>query len=121
MDVAIELLEEATTKLLNWFTANKMKANPEKCHLLTSSNERVNINIEGVEIKSSNLVKLLGVHLDSKLTFEKHIDNVCKKTSQKISALSRIIPYMETEKAKIVMKTFIVSQFNYCPLHMDVP
>ena len=93
-----------------------MKANPEKCHLLTSSNELVNINIDGFIIKNSNQEKLLGIHIDNKLTFEKHIETICRKASHKLSALSRIIPYMDNQKAKILMKTFFLSQFNYCPL-----
>ena len=36
--------------------------------------------------------------------------------SRKINALGRIANYMPLEKRRIVMKTFIESQFNYCPL-----
>ena len=36
--------------------------------------------------------------------------------SRKINALGRIANYMSLEKRSIVMKTFIESQFNYCPL-----
>ena len=32
------------------------------------------------------------------------------------NALGRITNYMSLEKRRIVMKTFIASQFNYCPL-----
>ena len=35
--------------------------------------------------------------------------------SRKINALGRIANYMPLEKRRIVMKTFIESQFNYCP------
>ena len=36
--------------------------------------------------------------------------------SRKINALGRIANYIPLEKHRIVMKTFIESQFNYCPL-----
>ena len=36
--------------------------------------------------------------------------------SRKINALGRIAIYMPLEKRRIVKKTFIESQFNYCPL-----
>ena len=36
--------------------------------------------------------------------------------SRKINALGRIANYMSLEKRRIVMKTFIKSQFNYCLL-----
>ena len=35
---------------------------------------------------------------------------------QKFHALARISRYISKDKLRILMKTFIVSQFNYCPL-----
>ena len=59
---------------------------------------------------------MLGVTIDSNLTFESHINNLCKKASAKLNALARIAGYMDTAKHKIIMKSFITSQFGYCPL-----
>ena len=53
--------------------------------------------------------------LDSKLYFEKQISTLCKKASQKLQALNRIVNYMKLFKRKALWKIFI-SQFNYCPL-----
>ena len=39
-----------------------------------------------------------------------------KKGYQKLHALARISKYLNQDKLKIIMKTFIQSQFNYCPL-----
>ena len=36
--------------------------------------------------------------------------------NQKLNALARISKYLNEDKLKIIMKTFIWSQFNYCPL-----
>lgn len=43
--------------------------------------------IERNHIKSSEQQKLLGVFIDNKLIFDKHINNLCAKASQKINAL----------------------------------
>ena len=53
---------------------------------------------------------------NNKLTFEEHIKKLLKKGNQKLHALMRIKKYMSSEKLRILMKTFIESQFNYCPL-----
>ena len=53
---------------------------------------------------------------DSELNFENHASAICNKVSRKVIALGRIANYMPLEKRRIVMKTFIASQFNYCPL-----
>ena len=67
-------------------------------------------------IKSSNLQKLLGVTIDSNFTFEQHINSLCRKSSQKLHALSRIAQYLSPNKKRILFKKFVTSQFNYCPL-----
>ena len=42
--------------------------------------------------------------------------NVCKKGNQKLHALARVYKFLSKGKLKMLMKTFITSQFNYCPL-----
>ena len=61
-------------------------------------------------------VELLGVKIDEHLKFNEHITKLCKKGNQKLHALARISKYLNKDKLKILMKTFIISQFNYCPL-----
>ena len=39
-----------------------------------------------------------------------------QKANDKLHALARIAKYLSPEKLRILMKTFIESQFNYCPL-----
>ena len=39
-----------------------------------------------------------------------------KTASNKLHALARISNYMEQDKLRMLMKAFIESQFNYCPL-----
>ena len=41
-------------------------------------------------MSNSEEEKILGVTIDNRLTFSSHIRELCKKASQKISALSRI-------------------------------
>ena len=76
----------------------------------------MNIQIEGVSIQNQKEQKLLGVVFDNRLTFDTHINTLCKKAGSKISALSRLTPYMNFEKKRLLMNAFFNSQFSYCPL-----
>ena len=69
-----------------------------------------------VQIEESDHEKLVGIALDKKLCFKKHVKILCKKASQKLHALTRISIYMEPEKLKLLMKAFVMSQFSYCSL-----
>ena len=55
----IEMLEIAATKLFHWFKDNNLKANADKCHLLLSTNESEQININDTIIDSSKAEKII--------------------------------------------------------------
>ena len=52
------------------------------------------VNIENNIIENSDTDKFLGVLLDNELKFDKHVENLCKKASQKLHALARISKYV---------------------------
>ena len=93
-----------------------MKANANKCHLLLSTNKQYTIKVGGTDIGNSQSEKLLGIKLDINLNFNFHLDEMCKRASQKLNALARISPYMNIKKRKTLFNAFFMSQFNYCPL-----
>ena len=76
------------------------------------------MNIKNSSIGGSSSEKFFGVTVDSNFTFEKHINELCKKSNQKLHALARCAKYMSTEKRRTLFKAFkaLVSLFNYCPL-----
>ena len=112
----LETLENETSTLLKWFHWNDMKSNNDKCHLLVLNHEDNLVKNGDEEIIGSTSIKLLGITIDNKLNFKEHVTKICKKAKQKLHALARIAKYLDTDKLKIIMKTFMESQFNYCPL-----
>ena len=50
------------------------------------------------------------------MPFDDRISDICKKADRKISALTRVMPYMGTAKKRILMNAFFTSQFSYCSL-----
>ena len=93
-----------------------MKGNADKCQILVSSNEKVTIKIRSHEIANTKREKLLGVHLDSGLSFDYHISEICNEASRKVCALTRVTSGMSLSKKRSLMNVFFKSQFNYCPL-----
>ena len=59
--------------LFKCFTDNRLKANPEKSHLLTNFAQEIQINIGGLALSISKCEKLLVIHIDKKLTFKPHV------------------------------------------------
>ena len=46
------------------------------------------LNINDLDIANTELIKLLGVHIDDNLNFTEHISKLCTKASQKVGVLS---------------------------------
>ena len=114
--VVISELQSLAFRLFKWLQNNHMKANPRKSHILLINKKIEKMKINDVVLTSIIEEKLLGFTLDSELKFEKHMTDICNKASQKIHLLSRIRRYMSLNKRRLLMKTFVESQFNYCPL-----
>ena len=88
-DVILKL-QNASKTLFKWFNDNQMKANPDKCHFICSSNVKASIMIENEQIINSSCEKPLVVFFESKLIFQSHIGDICKKESHKLNAICRI-------------------------------
>ena len=54
--------------------------------------------------------------MDSELSFDQHLSSICSKANEKLHALGHICRYMYFERHRTLMKAFIESQCNYCPL-----
>ena len=62
-DELTDSLEKASSSLFQWFEDDLFKGNPDKCHLLVSTNEKIKINIREFSIENSDCEKLLGSKL----------------------------------------------------------
>ena len=111
-------LELASDKAMEWFCYNGMKLNSKKCHLLVSGHkhECMICNIGTSQVIETHLVKLLGVNIESELTFNSYLETVCKKASQKLNALSRLCSIIPLNQRRNLMQAFFISQFSYSPL-----
>ena len=119
LDNIVHKLENDCKIALKWFADNFMKLNADKCHLLVLGqrcDDPVTVRIGSANVVNSYEEKLLGVQIDSKLSFENHVSKLCQKASNKLYALARISPYMDQRKLRALMRAFITSQFQYCPL-----
>ena len=75
-------------RLSPWFMANRLSLNVKKTKLLTfrskydkSRLDKISFKIQCNKIKSSKSVKYLGVYIDEHLSWDYHINELCKKLS----------------------------------------
>ena len=117
LEVILSKPQICSLKLFEWFSKNYMKMKSDKCRLILSSNDKnKRIKLNGEVINNTQVEKLLGVHIDYNLKFDAHIEILCKKVRKKLYTLARFIRYMSTIQAQLLMRSFTMSQFSYCPL-----
>ena len=95
-----------------------MKLNKDKCHFLITGNlnEHLFVKVGDELIWESAEQKLLGVTIDKNLNFDSHLSKLCNNVGRKVTALARIAKLLPFNKRKLILNTFIDSQFSYCPL-----
>ena len=71
------------------------------------------LNINGIELTMESSIKLLGIEVDNKLNFEKHISNICQKASIQLNAICRLQAFMGHKGKEAMINTFVHSNFNY--------
>ena len=83
-------LECAAHIAMERFRYNGMKLNSDKCNLLVCGHkfECMICKIENSHVIETHLVKLLGIKIESELTFNNYMEEVCKNAYQKLNAHS---------------------------------
>ena len=96
-----------------------MQANPSKFQAIVfgpKPKDEICFNVNDYKVKATKCVKQLGVYIDENLSFDEHISHLCIKAARQLNSLQRIAKYLSQKTKKIVFNSFILSNFNYCPL-----
>jgi hypothetical protein len=97
-----------------------MQANPDKFQVLAVGKKTFekspSMQIQNSNLSCETVVKLLGIDIDYQLNFDLHISNLCRKASQQLNILKRLGPFLSKLNKLTIFYTFILSNFNFCPL-----
>ena len=118
-------LSREVSNVNEWATNNKLPLNcPKTKTILINgprlgkrlSNEDCELEIElnGSILQQVQDVKLLGLELDEQLTFDLHIDSLCKKISKHIGILNRIKAYLLRAERILYCNSLIKPLILYC-------
>ena len=121
----IASIEACTQRVHDWLLNNGLHLNPSKSEAIAFSNPRSKplvalaesvetITVAGSPIKLQSSIKSLGVYLDSHMSFDKHVSEICKASYFHIRALRHIRSSLTTEAAKMVAVAIVGSRLDYC-------
>ena len=112
--------------LRNWLMANKLSLNVAKTEFMLIGSERMikhfhpNIIIENKQIKQVYECKTLGIIIDQRLSWKSNTENICKKITSGISAISRVKPFVNKDTLISIYNAIFSPHFDYCCEVWDV-
>ena len=117
----INKLESDSNIAIKWFKMNKRITNPDKFQAVVLNKKRsyltnTNFQVDNQVIKSVSSVELLGIQLDDKLNFNLQISKIFKSAANQLNALIRLKQFLSFHAKEILINSYIISNFNYCPL-----
>ena len=120
-DDLVDMANTEIPKILKWLAVNKLTLNVTKTHFVIFRNPGTKIEltktvyINGTPINQEPYTKFLGVWLDEKLNWSKHIKEISGKIAKGVGILTKARSYLDPT----IMKTLYYS-FLYPYLHYNI-
>ena len=124
LDRLIENTEQTIERAMNYFSENGLKINSDKTQFIFFGSKRnldripenLTLKIGTSDVSPCSSVKNLGVFMDSLLTFDTHITNLCNKANGLLYFLNRQKLFLNAKSRVCVVEALINNLFSYCSL-----
>ena len=107
-------------KMRTWADTWKVTFEPSKCKVMTISRKRnptrLDLQFGSTTLTEVNELEILGVTIDSKLTWKKHVSNIASRAGQKLGALRRVANKLDKRGRATVYKAQVRSVMEYASL-----
>ena len=102
-------------KIELWLQCNQLSLNTSKCSYLffTKNKKKIRLTINNQKINQCDCVKYLGVYLDDRLSWCRHIDYIVTKTSSATRVLYKLRPYIPQSALLAVYYSLVHSHLVY--------
>ena len=121
LDNSLLNLQHCLSSLKSWFFHNGLALNSDKTEAIcigTNQRRQSLSNLRSIQVANASVtlsdhIKLLGVTLDSRLSFDKHISNVCSISYFHIRALRHIRTCLDIDSSKSIACAIVGSRLDY--------
>ena len=116
----LQSLDQTLLRVSEWMSSNGLEISYNKTSVTTFSHTRAEspeyVTLNNTRIKHTNSTTFLGLHMDRKLTWRVHINNIIKKTEKSINILRMISSLKWSADPSIsllVYRSYIRSVIDY--------
>ena len=121
-------VERTLADAQSWFSKNSLKINPTKSEVMIFGKKKaqddpveIAVTENGVNktILTTKTMKILGVDIDEKLTWEPHIKKLKRKTYNIITNLARTTSVLPMKSRRTLYDALVVPHYSYCDIIWD--
>ena len=115
-------IENILLKTDSYLNENQLNLNADKTELLyfsTRDELEPKVTFNGNLIKSAESCRYLGIHLDSKMTFEAHLIVILKKMAAAIRSLYLVRNHLPLEVRLQVLKSLVLSHLSFSGVYLQ--
>ena len=120
-------LQDSLNKTLTWCNRNTMVIHPDKTKSMIIAPRQkqqlhkpiLNLSLGKTNIEQVNEHKLLGVTIDTCLTWNKHIETLMKKLSRNVFLLYKLRQFVQQKHLHLFFNAHIMSHINYASTIWD--
>ena len=116
LDNLVFTINSELREVSSWLIANRLTLNVDKSNIVLFQNKsklKLDISLNGEKLKQTAFVKYLGVLIDERLSWDKHIFMITKKIQQGIGMISKIRHGIPSKMLKPLFSSFVTSHVNY--------
>ena len=114
-------LNSSVAEIAEWAAFNKLPINESKTKAILITGKRLPskinyemaLTINGTKLEVVPSVKLLGLEIDSELSFNSHVEKLCTKLSQRIGILKKIRSCLPMRQRLLFYNSMIRSVLHY--------
>ena len=117
----MHIVNSELANISNWFRANKLSLNTKKTNFILfgskqipNTGDKFSVSIDGYVLQQVEFTKFLGIFIDEKLNWKKHIEHIAIKISKGLGALGRVRNILPQKALLMLYNTMIYPYLTYC-------
>ena len=104
------------TKISIWFKSSGLKVNEGKTEITIfykNNCHQENVNVNGKIIRTKDTIKVLGITMDTTLSWHEHVNTVASRIQSRIHAIRVVQRYFEEDELLVLIKTYCYPSLYY--------
>ena len=113
-------LQEDLIRLEEWESMWQLRFHPNKCTLMRISKGHPEFDYymrsngpEPIKLKEVTCEKDLGVYIDNQLSYEHHVNDICKRANRMVGLIWRTFEYIDVQTFSLLFKALVRPVLEY--------